>query len=132
MTSTPSSAHAAIIAAYRGFENAFFKGDVGVIEKIYTEDAQWIVPQAPVIKGKLAIRDAWKQVVGEGGVRVRIETFEVQEVGEWAFETGRFVASTPDDKVVNAGKYLVVWKRTMNNEWKIHRDIFNWEIPPSA
>ena len=60
----------AIIAAYRQFENAFFKGVIAETESLYTEDAQWIVPQAPVIKGKIAIRDAWKQVVGEGGVNV--------------------------------------------------------------
>jgi hypothetical protein len=56
---------------------------------------------------------------------------EVQESGDWAYEVGTFSASAPDGKVLNAGKYIVIWKRESTGEWKTHRDIFNWDIPPS-
>ena len=29
-----------------------------------------------------------------------------------------------------AGKYIVIWKQQAAGGLKIHRDIFNWDIPP--
>jgi len=29
------------------------------------------------------------------------------------------------------GKYIVIWKLEPTGEWRIHRDIFNWDIPPA-
>jgi hypothetical protein len=51
--------------------------------------------------------------------------------GDWAYEIGRFTASAPDGSVLNVGKYIVIWKRQATGEWKTHRDIFNWDIPPA-
>jgi ketosteroid isomerase-like protein len=99
---------------------------------MYTEDAEWLVPNAPSIKGRPAIAEAWKQLIGFGGNNVRVDIGEVQECGDWAYEVGRFAASVPDGPVLNAGKYIVIWKRQPTGEWKTHRDVFNWDIPPAA
>jgi hypothetical protein len=32
---------------------------------------------------------------------------------------------------INAGKYIVIWKRQPTGGWKIHRDIFNSDVPPA-
>src|SRR6185295_12267743 len=58
---------------------------------------------------------------------VRVNTGEVQESGDWAYEVGTFTASAPDGAVLNAGKYVVIWNRQVTGEWKTHRDIFNWD-----
>ena len=39
--------------------------------------------------------------------------------------------TAPDGNVLNAGKYVVIWTRQSSAEWKIHRDIFNWDVPPA-
>lgn len=120
----------AIAAAYEVFEEAFYKGDAETIAETYTEDAEWLIPEAPIIKGREAISQAWKQLVGSGGHKLRIDVAEVQESGDWAYEIGKFTASTPEGEVLNSGKYIVIWKRQADGEWKTHRDIFNWDIPP--
>jgi ketosteroid isomerase-like protein len=73
-----------------------------------------------------------KSIDGSGGNTIRVTTVELQESGgDWAYEVGSFLASAPDGKVLNAGKYIVIWKRQSTGEWKTHRDIFNWDIPPA-
>ena len=122
----------AIGEIYKRFEEAYYKGDADGISLMYTEDAEVFVPQAPVVTGRHNIADAWRGIVGHGGNHIRVQIREVQENGDWAYESGRFEASAPDGTVLNSGKYIVIWKRQANGEWKTHRDIFNWEIPPSA
>jgi uncharacterized protein (TIGR02246 family) len=120
----------AIAAAYAVFEEAFFKGDADTIAEVYTEDAEWFVPDAPVIRGKKAIAEAWKGNVGSGGNALQIDTLEVEESGTLAYEVGRFTARAPGGATLFAGKYIVIWKLQPNGDWKTYRDIFNWDIAP--
>lgn len=126
------SAHDAIVAAYKAFEDAFFQGDAEALSQIYTEDAEWLVPGAPPIRGRAAIAGAWKGVLGSGGNRVRIDVREVEETGDWAFDIGAFTATAPDGGTLNAGKYVVVWRREPDGSWKTYRDIFHWDVAPSG
>jgi uncharacterized protein (TIGR02246 family) len=126
------SARDAIAAAYAVFESAFLKGDADAIAQVYAEDAEWLVPDAPIIKGRKAIAEAWKQNVGSGGNTVQVETLEVDEAGNWAYEIGRFTARAPNRAVLFAGKYIVIWKLQANGDWQIHRDIFNWDTSPQS
>ena len=126
------TAHECIVAAYKDFEEAYLRGDAEALSQMYTDDAEVLAPEAPIIKGREAIRDAWKGFVGTGGNQVRVEVREVQENGDWAYDIGRFVATAADGRCLNAGKYLVIWKRDEIGHWKIHRDIMNWDVPPVA
>jgi uncharacterized protein (TIGR02246 family) len=126
----PRSANEAITAVYKTMEDAFQKGDAETIARAYTEDAEWYIPETPVIKGRTAIAQAWKASVGSGGNRLRIDVAEVEQNGDRAHEVGRFTISAPDGAVLSAGKYIVIWARQPDGEWKTHRDIFNWDIPP--
>jgi ketosteroid isomerase-like protein len=122
----------AIAEIYKTFEEAFYRGDADGISLMYTEDAEVFAPQAPVIRGRHNIADAWRSIVGQGGNYIRVDTDEVQESGDWAYEAGRFQASAPDGTVLNSGKYIVIWKQQANGVWQTHRDIFNWDISPPA
>jgi uncharacterized protein (TIGR02246 family) len=124
-------AHEAIAEGYKAFEEAFHRGDADTISRMYTEDSEWLIPEAPVVRGREAIAQGWKRIIGSGGNTVRVDIGEVQESGDWAYDIGRFTASAPDGSVLNAGKYIVIWRRQSTGEWKIHRDIFNWDIPPA-
>ena len=125
-------AREAIAEIYKTFEEAFHRGDADSISLMYTEDAELFGPQSPVIRGRRDIADAWRGIVGRGGNHIRVVTGEVQESGDWAYEVGRFEATAPGGAVLNSGKYIVIWKQQANGRWKTHRDIFNWDIAPSA
>lgn len=120
----------AISKAYKAFEEAFYKGEANTISRMYTEDAEWLVPEVPIVKGREAIGQVWATIIGSGGNRVHVDVQEVEENGDWAYDLGTFEATAPDGKVLNSGKYIVIWKRQPAGELKIHRDIFNWDVPP--
>lgn len=124
------SAPAAIGAVYRTMEEAFYKGDLDTIAQAYTEDAAIYVPEAPVLEGRSAIREAWRANVGSGGNRLRFEVAEVEQRSDRAHEVGRFTISGPDGAVLAAGKQIVIWARQPGGEWKARRGIFNWDVPP--
>jgi uncharacterized protein (TIGR02246 family) len=100
------SAHDAIVEAYKAFEDAFFRGDAQALAQIYDDDAEWLVPGAPPIRGRSAIAAAWKPVIGSGGNKVRVDVREVQESGVWAFEVGAFTATAPDGTTLNSGNRI--------------------------
>ena len=124
-------AHEAIPEGYRAFEEAFHRGDADTISQMYTEDAEWLIPEAPIVRGRETIAQVWKGRLGSSRNTVRVDIGEVQESGDWAYDVGRFTVTAPDGSVLNVGKYIVIWKRQSTGEWKIHRDIFNRDIPPA-
>lgn len=125
-----ATAREAIAEAYKAFEEAYYKGEADTISRMYTEDAELLIPEAPIVRGREAIGQVWASILGPGGNTVRVDIQEVEESGDWAYEVGTFKGSAPNGTVLNAGKYVVIWKRQSTGERKIHRDIFNWDIPP--
>ena len=124
------SAHDDLGEAYKAFEEAFFRGEAEALATIYADDAEWLVPGAPPIRGRAAIAAAWKGVIGTGGNTVRVDVHEVRESGDWAFDVRLFTTTAPEGPTLNAGKYIVVGTRHRSAGWQIFRDIFHWDIPP--
>ena len=85
-------------------EDAFSAGRADVIARVYTTDAEQYVPEAPVVRGRPAIEEAWKATVGHGGNRLRVEVDEVEQDGDRAHEIGRFTIRSPDGSVLAAAK----------------------------
>jgi uncharacterized protein (TIGR02246 family) len=112
-----TSAREAVEKDYKAVEQAFHKGDADSISRMYTEDAELFMPGAPVLQGRQAIDEAWKKIVGSGGNTLHSVVREVQENGDLAYDTGHFTASAPNGRVLNAGKWIVVWKRQSTGEW---------------
>src|SRR5436190_6012338 len=117
-----TSARDAVENDYKTLEEAFHKGDVDTISRMYSDDAELFIPGAPVLEGRRAIHEAWEKIVGSGGNTLRTVVREVQESNDLAFDTGQFTATAPNGSLLNAGKWIVIWKRQSSGEWKIHRD----------
>jgi ketosteroid isomerase-like protein len=125
------AAHDEIVAASSRFAEALSRGDTLAVARSYTADAEWYPPEAPVVKGAVQIARAWQSSVGVAR-RHRVDVAEVVETRDRAEEIGRFAVSTDDGSVVAAAKYLVIWVRDSDGEWKRQRDFFNWDIPPKS
>ena len=119
---------AAIEAQNKRFVAAVAKADVAAIGGLYTDDAQALPPNGDVVKGRAAIQQMWKSVFDSGIAAASLETADVEADGSLAYETGRYEMKLKEGKVADRGKYVVVWKRT-GNEWRIHRDIWNTNMP---
>jgi uncharacterized protein (TIGR02246 family) len=117
-----------IEAQNKRFGAAVEKGDVAALGALYTDDAQALPPNSDVVKGRAAIQEMWKGVLASGVGGASLETTDVETEGSLAYETGRYQMRSKGGKVLDRGKYVVVWKRS-GNDWRIHRDIWNTSMP---
>ena len=76
-------------------------------------------------KGRPAIAAAWQKAM-ESVKDVRLETADVESAGDLAVETGTVQLTAKSGALTNE-RYLVVWKRAKDGQWKLHRDIWNGE-----
>lgn len=118
-----------IMAANQKFMNAFQQGATAM-GSMYTADAQLFPPNSDVVKGTAAIGTFWKGGYDAGLKRAKLETMEAEKTGDQVVELGRYTLYGANDAQIDAGKYIVVWKKE-GGQWKLHRDIWNTSAPAS-
>ena len=123
-------ARPAIEAANKQFIAAVAKGDAAALAGMYTTNAIAFPPNDEPAKGRAAIQKLWQGVVASGIKGATLTTSEVETYGDTAHEVGSYEMKVEGGKVVDRGKYVVVWKREQG-QWKLHRDIWNTSMPPA-
>lgn len=127
-------AEAAIDEAAMAWESAFNAGDGKGVAELYTEDAALFPPGAERVDGKAAIAGFWQGAIDAGLADADLETVEVVEAGDLAYEVGNVTLSAPTsdgDRVPVSGKYIVVWQHGEDGAWRLHRDIWNLNPAPA-
>lgn len=120
-----------IASAVRNFADSFARADAAAVAEWYSEDATLMPPDSPMLKGRDAIRSFWQGAMDMGVKGAQLETLEVEERDDIAYEVGRFeltLASPGGEGAKMRGKYVVVWKRE-GGGWKMHVDIWNGDSP---
>ena len=68
----------------------------------------------------------------DSGVKgAKLEVVEVEGMGQTAVEVGRYALSDAEGNVLDHGNYVVIWRK-VEGQWKLHRDIWNSNVPPPA
>jgi ketosteroid isomerase-like protein len=116
-----------IDAANAKFIELFSQGD-GSVVTLYAPGATICPPNSDFVMGMNAIRDFWKGAYEAGIKKVKLETINVEAAGPIAQETGKYTLYSADDKLIDSGKYLVVWKKEKGG-WMLYRDIWNTSAP---
>jgi len=127
-------AKAAIDEAAMAWESAFNAGDGKGVAELYTEDAALFPPDAERVDGRAAIAEFWQGAIDSGLADADLETVEVVESGDLAYEVGNVTLSTPTtegERAPVSGKYIVVWQHEGDGAWRLHRDIWNMNPPPA-
>lgn len=119
----------AIQAANRSWEAAAARGDGAAVAALYTADAQLLPPGGDVVSGTAAIAAFWQAVFDSGVKGVSLVDVEVEGHGDTAHEVGALELRDADAKVLDRGKYIVLWKK-QGGAWKLHRDIWNSSVAP--
>lgn len=81
-------------------------------------------PGSEPLVGHEAIGNFWQAAMNMGIKSVKLETQELEDLGDTAIEQGKAILSGVDGKALDVCKYVVVWKR-INDQWKLHKDIWN-------
>ena len=83
-----------------------------------------MAPNMPNAKTKAKIKAFWAGAAEMGVKRITLKTAEVEADNDTAIEVGAYRLAGARNKTLDAGKYVVIWKKEAK-EWKLHRDIFN-------
>ena len=110
------------------FTSTFAGGDATAMAALYTENAQLLPTNSEIITGQEQIASFWRQVMEMGIKTAELETLEAEGFGETAFEVGRYKLGGAAGEILDQGKYVVVWKKE-DGQWKLHRDIWNTNLP---
>jgi uncharacterized protein (TIGR02246 family) len=114
--------------------DAVNRGDLDALIALYTPDAVVMAPGSASARGHQGVR-AFAEGFGTLAPREVVLTVEEVEVcGDTAWEVGSYSMSLQppgQSRFTDRGKYLVVWKRGADGNWRLHRDIFNSSLPPS-
>lgn len=110
--------------------------DVDKTVSYYTDDAVVMPPNIPTLTNKESIRNLWKSLLSpsfSGGWQAT--KVEVARSGDLAYISGNYEFKEQDDSgkpLTDKGKYLEVWKKQPDGNWKCVADMFNSDLPAVA
>jgi len=124
------SVKAAIVSSNQLFADAFVKGDSTLLIDRYASDGCLLPADMHTLCGHEAIATFYRGAYDQMGVRnVKLSTTQVYGEGEYVTEEGTYEIFAAENKFIDKGKFLVLWKKT-DAGWKMFRDIFNSDNPP--
>jgi uncharacterized protein (TIGR02246 family) len=120
---------AAIKAANAQFSAAAAKGDGAALAALYSPEGQVMPAGSDPIRGAEAIQKFWQGALDSGVAAIGLKTVEVFGHGPTATEVGEYELHDKVGKVLDHGKYIVVWQHA-NGKWTLLRDMFSTNVPP--
>jgi uncharacterized protein (TIGR02246 family) len=107
----------------QAWEKAYNAGDAAGVAALYGKDATLMPPGVDPASGSSAIKAFFDGDV-KSGAKNALTTEDVTAAGDYAVETGKWVATSAEGKHLDHGKYVTVYKKA-DGGWKIYRDIWN-------
>jgi ketosteroid isomerase-like protein len=118
-----------IDAANAQFSAAAAKGDGAGLAALYATDGQVLPAGSDPIEGSQAIQKFWQGALDSGIAGIGLTTVEIYGHGPTATEVGQYELRDKNGKVLDHGKYIVVWRHE-GGKWKLLRDMFSTNVPP--
>jgi uncharacterized protein (TIGR02246 family) len=111
--------------------------DVEKTISYYTDDAIVMPQNSPPLTSKEQIRQMWKSMLGapsfSGGWKST--KVEVARSGDLGYVSGTYEMTENDANgkpMTDRGKYLEIWKKQVDGNWKCTLDMFSSDLPPPA
>jgi ketosteroid isomerase-like protein len=111
----------------RNFMDAIKKGDSAALATVYSDDAVLMPPNSEAVKSN-GIAATWGSFLRMGVKEIKLTTDDLTGNKDLLAETGKYEIYADGQKMIDKGKYVVVWKPS-NGNWKMFRDIFNTDMP---
>ena len=109
--------------------------DLEGIVDLYRPDGAFLLTGQPAFEGQQAVRSAWQFLFGLPDFSLVLNPSQVEVSGDAGFAmdrgTYRLSYRGPEQPVVQAGNYLVVWRAAEDGAWKVAIDIVN-EAPVAS
>jgi uncharacterized protein (TIGR02246 family) len=99
--------------------------------ELYIADALVLRSNYPPVRGAAAVREFFFGALDAGLGEVEVDPIRVEVVGDMAYEAGRCKALVPGSsgkRREERGKYLWVFARQSNGEWKLASDCWSSDL----
>jgi ketosteroid isomerase-like protein len=136
----PKDTRVADEAAIRNTDTQWAKAaaakDVDATVAYYSDDASLLPPNAPMASDKASIRAAWAGLVGpDTSLSWQATKVEAARSGDLGYVMGTYEMESKDASgkaESDRGKFVEVWKKQADGNWKAAVDIFNSDLPVAA
>jgi uncharacterized protein (TIGR02246 family) len=128
-TAFGQSLKAAIEAQNAKWVQAFSSGNAGALAQLYTRHAYVLPAGAPMAVGRADIQKMYESMVQSGLKNFSLQTINLQRIGQYAREIGRFSVDAPGANGATThveGKYVVIWRHGPAG-WMLDTDIWNMD-----
>jgi uncharacterized protein (TIGR02246 family) len=101
------------------------------VVSIYAQNAVYLPPHHSAVHGRDAIREYLERALEHGATGLAFEVTYIRQAGDLAYDVGTYTMNLPHDggKRQDKGKYLTVWHRLADGEWKIVADAWSSDLP---
>lgn len=103
---------------------AFLSGDSAAFADLHHPETINMPPGAPLMKGREAMGAMIKNVLAMDVTDYKVESTAIYGGPDDVIEEGTYEIDGQGDKVMEKGKYIVIWKQAAG-KWKIYRSIWN-------
>jgi ketosteroid isomerase-like protein len=123
-----------IRAADAGWARVFGARDLQKSVDYCDASASVLAPNAPIATGKEAIATLFTGFFSLPELKITWQATRVglARSGELGYSTGAYQMSFKDPSgkaVEDHGKYVTLWQKQANGQWKVTYDIFNSDLP---
>jgi len=126
---------AAVEASAARVTAAFNRGDIPGFIRSYADDIWVFPPNEQPFQGRDASLGYYQRSYDRGLRNFQITTTGLDRQGSMAYETGIYTVDYPTPGQRGAmtrdnGKYVQVWKRSSNGDWRTHFVMWSSNLPP--
>ena len=107
----------------QAWQTAYNAGNAAALTALYTQDAKVMAPGAEPASGHAAIQALFTADLAKGAKNT-LTLGDVTGFGDFALETGGWVAKAADGKHLDHGTFMTLYKK-VDGAWKIYRDTWN-------
>ena len=110
---------------------AFNAKDLDKVVGLYSDEAVFMPPNAPLLRGRDPVKDFYGRIVARGAT-LKMEPDEVNGHGPLAYESGTYeVQYTDGEGSRDRGKYLRVLRK-LNGNWRVVKMMWSSDLPKPA
>ena len=117
-----------IDAANLEFVKLFNTSDSVGLANMFTIDGKSMEPNEPSFNGRREIQRHYAIVMKAGNNKLGLVTTGLWGDEQMLAEEGIYTFMDKNEKVLDKGKYIVLWKKEEGN-WKLFRDCYNSDMP---
>ncbi len=127
----PMSADPSVLTAQtEAWEAALNAKDIDSLVMIYTTDARLLPPNGEMVTGSDAVITIFGDMI-DAGISGDLTSVEAKVSGDMGFDVGTYTLMA-GNTVVDKGKFVEIFHRGDDGEWRISNDIWNSDLPPPA